>query len=643
MIEHETSEPTPILVERASGLPEDDKGWELVPRTHALRLRRSPGNDLSSATLIMHWGVINDANDPANELAVPIPPLAVDDCVRLRLSTIENGKIVPGAVIWHGVVESIDWSDPERATIKAVDLAVLLARTYCSRGLERSSNNALFVDPGYAPPINAIPGGDRSTTKWDDVVYVHDRRGTGVPWSAHEYADSQLHIAMRAETLPGAPTGVQAIPWRLDPASAGDYTPDTLDPNGLTIAAVLDRLFSAKRGLTWRVTVAGGYAQVLVIDLSAAGQPLDTTAELDWENPIIQERRDGYDYVLVSGARPLVGITLYWKRGATGGSLEPDGWDPDTAGAALDQALLDEVEDKPYDRPEWRRFKVRLAWDGAQYDGTVGGSGEIGVRNVLVDPNTYAPPDGDRWWLPPVPPPTALTLERELPAGQGWTDSPTGPRQAPVVIAGSAGAWEDLSVQCRPTPIGAQLVGDRNDQGSAVLVLGDSAAAADRIREAVGASGWLLITIGVREWAPLQCAWAAPSDAWSVLSPRVYHLRRPGIEQWICLSGSVTGIDGSGNLTTLSADLETRDDLDKLRTIRDQLAVRFGRAITAASITCVSSILTSYQPGDVTSTLTLVDGRAYPLDMPLAEIDHDFERWKTTLRWAPLIKETPSA
>jgi hypothetical protein len=96
-------------------------------------------------------------------------------------------------------------------------------------------------------------------------------------------------------------------------------------------------------------------------------------------------------------------------------------------------------------------------------------------------------------------------------------------------------------------------------------------------------------------------------------------------------------------LTTLSAKLDVRSDVTKLQSIRDQLAVRFGRAITAATIVRQGDILTTYEPGQVTSDLTLVDGRTYPLDMPLAEINYDFDRWTTTLRWAPLIKETPSA
>lgn len=634
---------TPVLVERALGLPSADAGWSQVPRTHAINLRRGAGNDFGSAMLLMHWGQITDPNDPGFSLSAPEPGLAVDDCVRLRLTTVDdNGQIDWGATLWHGVVESIDWSDPKRASVKAIDLAVLLARTYTSRGWELNHNSALIVEPGYLPAFNAIEGADRALNAETDGYYVHDRRGTGIPWTAHQIADLLLRRGMQSD-LPGAPTGVNPIRWRLDPASAGDYTTETMDLHGLSIAECMDRLFAAKRGLTWRVTVADGYAQVLVIDLDAAGTPLDTTADLGWTSPTVQERRDGYDYVLVSGARPLVGITLWWTRGVTGGSIEPDGWDPATADAALDAALQDDLGGKPYDRPEWRRFKLRSAWDGSQYDGTSGGSVDYGLRNILVSPSTYAPPDGDRYWFTPIPPPAALTIERDGPAGQGFTSSPIGPRQAPIVIAGAAGRWEDLSQDCRPTPIGGKLIGERNDNGTSVLVLGESAADADRLRQAVSTSGSLLITIGIREWAPLQCAWAAPADAWSALSPRVYHLRRPNIEEWLCLPGCVKGVTSAGALDTLSAQLDIRSDIPTLQTIRDQLAVRFGRAITAASITRQGEILTTWEPGQPISTLTLVDARSYNLDMPLAEISYDFERWTTTLRWAPLIKETPSA
>jgi hypothetical protein len=634
---------TPVLVERAAGLPANDAGWAQVNRCHATSLRIGTGNDFGSARLLMHWGRIIDPNDTSGTEAQPLPGLGVDDCVRLRLTTVDEvGQIDWGATLWHGVIESIDWSDPSRATAKAVDLAVLLARVYASRGWELNHNSALIVEPGYLPAFNAVGGADRAASAETDGYYVHDRRGSGVAWTAHKIADLLLRRGMQSD-LPGAPGGVNPIRWRLDPASAADYTPETLDLNGLSIAECMDRLFSAKRGLTWRVTVDAGYAQVLVVDLDAAGSPLDTTADLGWSNPVVQERRDGYDYVLVSGCRPLVGITLWWTRGGSGGSIEPDGWDPATADTVLDAALQEDLAGKPYDRPEWRRFKLRSAWDGAQYDGTESGSGTDGLRNILVDPNTYAPPDGDRWWLPPIPPPAALTIERDGPAGQGFTDSATGPRQAPIVIAGAAGRWEDLSQDCRPTPIGGKLIGERNDNGTSVIVLGESAADADRLRQAVGADGKVLITIGVREWAPLQCAWAAPADSWSALSPRVYHLRRPNLEEWLCLPGCVTGVSSAGALDTLATPLDVRSDVSTLQTIRDQLAVRFGRAITAAAITRQGEILTTYAPGGICTDLTLVDGRSYPLEMPLAELSYDFERWTTTLRWAPLIKETPSA
>ncbi|MEY2688928.1 MAG: hypothetical protein RL375_3126 [Pseudomonadota bacterium] len=643
IIDQDSIDTTPVLVQRAAGLPANDAGWSEVNRTHAISLRIGAGNDFGSAALIMHWGQIADPNDPGFSQIAPVPPLTVDDCVRLRLTTIaENGQIAWGATLWHGVVESIDWSDPNRATVKVIDLAVLLARTYTSRGWELNHNSALIVEPGYLPAFNAIDGADRALAPEADGYYVHDRRGTGIPWTAHQIADLLLRRGMQSD-LPGAPAGVNPIRWRLDPASGGDYTPETLDLHGASIAECMDRLFSAKRGLTWRVTVSNGYAQVLAIDLDAAGSALDTEADLGWTSPTVQERRDGYDYVLVSGARPMVGITLWWKRGEAGGSIEPDGWDPDTADAALDAALLEDVAGKPYDRPEWRRFKLRSAWDGSQYDGTPGGSSTVGLRNILVDPNTYAPPDGDRYWLAPIPPPAALTIERAGPAGQGFTTDAVGPRQSPIVIAGAADRWEDLSQDCRPTPVGGKLLGERNDNGTSVLVLGESAADADRLRAAVSTDGSVLITIGVREWAPLQCAWAAPSDAWSVLSPRVYHLRRPNIEQWLCLAGCVTGITSGGGLDTVASQLDIRDDVPTLQQIRDQLAVRFGRAITAATITRQGGILTTWSPGQMISDLTLVDGRTYHLDMPLAEIAYDFERWTTTLRWAPLIKETPSA
>lgn len=638
---------SPIVVQRARGLPDTDDGWETIKGATANKLRRAAGNDIGSAELEMVWGEWADPNEPEETgLDIPDPPLDVDDCIRLVVASYDDGEITFGEPLFHGYVESIDWGDAKRATLKVVDLAGLPAKIYTTRGWELNYNATLLSSPGYLPAFNAIPGGDRSASLWTGTTYyVHDRRGDGTAtsWTAFQIGELLLRRAMK-EDLPGAPPTLNQLKWRMDPASAGDYTPDTTDLNAISIGEALDKLFGARRGLTWRVTVADGYAQILVIDISAGGTSLDTQDDLGWTDPVVQDRRDGYDYILVSGSQPRVGITLWWKRGTTGGAIEPDGWDPATADAALDAALEDEKAGKPYDRPEWRRFRLRSAWDGSQYDGTAGGSGTIGLRNALSDTATNAPPDGTREFAPGNPPPNSLTIEGQLPAGLGFTTSLVGPRQGSVVIAGAANTWQDLSQDCPVTPIcGSGDPGDRNDRGASVILLGNSAEDADKIRQAVGATGTLLVTVAIREWAPLQCAWAAPADSWSKLALRKYALRRPGLEEWICLSGCITGIDDSCNLTTLSAELDIRSDVAKLQDLTAQLAVRFGRAIVGVTITRQGEILTDWEPGDVLADITTISGRNYLVGMPLAEISYDFVKWETALRWSPMLKETPSA
>jgi hypothetical protein len=635
----------PILVYRAAGLPASDAGWQLVQDVEAISTRRACGNDLGSTELVMRWGEIHDPNRADTGLVRPEPPLNVDDCIRLCESTIDAyGQVVPGAERWVGVVESIDWGDPFRASVKAVDLGVLLARTYTTRGWELNHNAALMVDPGYLPPFNAMPGGDCSATDWETGYRIHDRRGSSTTaWTAFKIAELLLRRGMRAD-LDGAP-GATAVAWKLDPASAGDYTPDCLDLHNKNLAECMDALFGSRRGLTWRVTNSGGVAQVLVLDLDATGTAIDTTADLAWRDVRIQERRDGYDWVEVSGARPLIGMTLFWKRGSSVGSLEPDGWDPATADTALNAAATDELAGKPYDRPEWRRFKLRAAWDGSNLDtASMLGSSTLGLRNVLVDPNTYAPPNGTRWFLPPTSPPSSLAIERETPAGQGFTALPSGPRQPPVVLAGKSGTWQDLSKECRPTPVQGPRSAERSDQGSTVILLGDTAEDAIALRDACGSDGYVLVTIGVREWAPLKAAWAAPQASWSGLSPRTYALRRPQIEQHLCLAGTVTGITNATTLATVATELSIRDDLTKLRTVRDQLAVRYGRAIVGASVTYQDGIEPTWHPGAVCSTMKFVDGEIAPVDMPCAEVVYEWQApRRTTLRFAPLLKEVPSA
>jgi hypothetical protein len=617
----------PVSVQTCATLSEDDDDWTTLPWAIARKLRLLAAPAFGSADIDLHWGDIVYPEDPD---ADPVTTtLDVDDLVRL---------VRDGTVIFHGYVDSIDESDPNIAKAKVNDLGALLARTYLTRGWETDDAGTGLIDPGFLPAYNAIPGGDRSDVPDSDGDgYVHDRTGSSFSsWTAHNIIDSLLRRGMKANLL-GAPSGVTAIPWRLDSASAGDYTPDTQDLHGQTVAAGTERLVNARRGLTWRITVASGYAQVLIIDLDAAGTDLDTTADLGWRNARLQRRRDGYDYVAVTGSRPLVGITLSWTRGEDTGALEPDGWDPDTADAALDQALLDGLAGAAYTNPAWRRFRVRFDWPSTQYLSTT-----AGLRSDLEDGTGQTPLDGGRVWQSPGPPPSALEIERTLPSGAGFTDSPTGPRQSPLVIAGTSGSWQDLSQQCRPTPYGIAGAADRSDQGYAVIVLGESAEDAAALREAVGADGTLLVSIGVREWAPLQCVWTALSADWSPLSPRVYHLRQPGIEEWILLAGTVIGIDEDGLIIQQGTDQTIRSDIAKLKTIRDQLRVRFGNVVTACTITREALDFT-WTPGKKLGEITLVDGRAFDVGMPCTSIEYDLTDETTALRWSPILDEKPKA
>lgn len=643
----DSSDLGPILVYRASGLPASDAGWALVQDVEPISTRRTCGNEFGSTELAMRWGEIHDPNRADTGLVRALPPIAVDDCIRLVDSTIDAfGQVIPGAERWVGVVETIDYGDPYRASVKAIDLGILLARTYTTRGWEVDGDATIAIDPGYLPPFNAYPAGDRTASAWDTGYYIHDRRGGSTSkWTSFQVAELLLRRGMAADIV-GAP-GATAIPWRLDSASAsaGDYTVDTLDLNNRTVAECMDMLFGAKRGLTWRVTTSGGFAQVLVCDLAAAGTAIDSTADLAWRDPKIQERRDGYDWVEVTGARPLVGITLWYKADHTQCPLIPDGWTPgSSANSALTTAAAAELGGTPYDRPEWRRWKLNPLWTGSQYDGSNAGDATKSLRNLLSDPDSPAPPNGTRYHRAPIPPPAALSIERDCPAGLGFVATAAGPRQPPVVIAGKSGTWQDMSTECRPVPVAGTHSSDRSDQGSVVLMLGDTAEDAIALRDACGSDGYVLVTIGVREWAPLKAAWAAPLDSWSSLSPRVYALRRPQIEQHLCLAGCVTGITNATTLAVLSAQLDTRDDVTKLQTIRDQLAVRFGRAIVGASITYQDGIETTWHPGAVCSSMTFVDGEVTPVDMPCTEVLYDWQAPRSThLKFAPLLKETPSA
>jgi hypothetical protein len=562
------------LVQTARAWPEGDsgsgEGWELQQRLRPLTGSEGAGQILGHLDLEQDIGRLVDPNG-RELLQVARVPTVNPDAPRqslagrwIRLLLRESGGAVSlggedYAPIWHGVVDR-PILDPDGAPVagglarwSCVGLPDVLNRIYLWRGFEWHRDR--LVDTGDCPVFNAVPGGDRSADKhtlFGIESYVFERGADSSGrrmWRARDVIEYALAGFSRGylygDGSSGAGSGSGPM-WELGPgASLLEYDVGRLDWSERTIAELLNTLINPSRGLIWRPRVVSGKVQIVITSTNrtattinsvtipaATPTPVNLAGDLWLANPGIQEETDYYDWITLHAARPWVAITLWWRHGDAASSLLPDGW-----------VVTDEPGAEPASEHRYRRFKLNPEWIGEQYPGGLG----IGLRNTLDYSETGA--TGSRQFGGYTPSPSALEITRLLPYAQGFGSSKDGPRQAPIVVIGSGSSWVDYSDSIDVTPT----------EDPAGLLLGPSLEVAKflKLRLQTGANA-LLVTVGVREWAPFTLAWRRQGEYPRDL-PRILRRRVPDCEEWVGLQGTVRGVSGGALVTNPSDDVIRTD------------------------------------------------------------------------------------
>jgi hypothetical protein len=631
-----------ILVQTATRLAGP---WTTLVGARALRDKRGSGDTYGDATFVCDWGTVSEVDvtgAPATrDRQVPRP----GTLVRL-VSTFDDG--VTTTPEWRGYVASSSESPIDgTATVSCRDLRSLLAQIYIQRGWELARDGSV-INPGHCPPCNALTGGDRSATMpADGLSYVHDRGASGTTargsWMAADTSQMLLRRAARGMDDAPADSPLPALTFALGTVPAAvDRVHPLLDPNGRTVADCLNELWDPRYGCTWtdRCDDEAGIVYIDVIDLTTYTD-LDLSASRVVGSPAVELAAEAYDVITVAAAQPVVGITLRWGRGDDANSaLIPDGWEP---GTTADSALLEAATvldgpsgPQPYQGKTWRAWKLNPAWNGQGHGVAMGGSSAVvladGLRSLIAD-------DGTRTWQQLCPSPTTLALSQSTPwDAQGGSDA-TGPRLSAFAVAGATGYWQHLSRYGGTVSVVGGIPPGGTAAVPAGITIGNSVDAAMTIRDLVDASGELLVTLGVTEWAPLTVRWRRRAEDWPVPGiPRCLMRCVNGAELHRGCAGAMIGCL-NGGLTSAGAAIVVRDDTPKLKRLLERLVAWYGTAHGRGSIV-ITGVITAedldLSPGYPTGTLVFADGTESTLNAPVTSLSRDYVAGRTTVEWNPV-------
>jgi len=469
----------------------------------------------------------------------------------------------------------------------------ILDRQFPCRGLEVSDGHVAHTGPLL--PFNVLPGGDMDTA--DDVTNgcrLHHRDGTGTYWTAYHVIRTLLTLFANRFVDPytGHATG---ITWELTSSANLTWQVPPFNPNGKSILEIINLLCSQDRGVVIRVSSVDAVTDTVYLTAYncarrsvtigssswSAATPenvnFDTDAE-EWKDPEIHVAPRPYDAVYAYGARPWVGLSLWYQQGNSASSIVPDGW-----------TYSDTPSECQGSEDVWHRFKIADDWDGRQYNK----SGlTVGIRSNLETAGIL--PTGYASWTADIPAPSQLELTANVPASIGWGTSESGPRQGGVVvISDNAGKWRlfPISIRC-----GHGFIHLGTDRRSAAML------------KAMLASGdnTMVVTVGAREWCPITvatCQATPVRDVHTVLTREV-----PSAELWEMIDGTVKGINTSGALVTYSADDTIRDDVPELQKLVAMNAAHITEGGGAIRFTLDGEIkvptTTWFPPGKLIATAT---------------------------------------
>lgn len=490
----------------------------------------------------------------------------------------------PWRSLWYGVMQAPEFQlDGHPRTTgglirwTAFGLLHVLHSIWLCNGSERAyhatPSTTTLVDAGQAIGCNLIAGGDRSSgtaTVNGQTVYVPDRSGqasSATMWTAQQWGEWLLAFYASPQAL-GVPAQAEnGMRWYLPDLGLLDFEVEPHEIHGRRLLEELCLLINPARGLAFYASVDETDMSVDLATVVTTTQTVEegpvtigpaATTDLDlrddvWvmDHPQLLFTNDLYDYLLATTRQPpWVSITVWFDpANPTTCPLIPDGW---------------AVGDPPDGRKVWRRWKLNPTWNGLMYD-----KSDVGLRHQIR--TGEAPPDGTRTWQATGNPPVAaLELTRELPLDKDRGSSRVGPRGKPVVAMQNGATWEDLSRKIEVTV---------DERGT--IWLGTTLNDGNLMKSRASGTNKLLLTIGVREWAPTQVGWLRPRSAWPNSVPRI---GPPAVlaeaEQWVGLAGTVTGV-AAGALTTLATQQVVRDDLPLVQAELAKQRARYGKDVSA--------------------------------------------------------------
>jgi hypothetical protein len=581
-----------VLVQTAATLPAFEAGWTTQRWVRAVSGSGGSNQALGEWTLTQDFGVVKPQNAADFTSAGIAPDITraglVDDLVgvvvRLLKSDDDGLVTVDGATytaFWHGVIQAQS-IEPDlaptrdtggRVTWLAAGIGSVMDGIHLDRGWLYQGVGAA-VDPGYLPPFNHQPGGDRSTstiTLNGLAVYVHQ---LGDSASVNEWTALDIvELLLAAAATPTLPGGTTAYGWSwsliIDDAGCLDYVPEDINLGGLTLLQAINELISTKRGLTWTLEVSGSSVFIRVRSASPDAIAIGTytlpaasvTATLDVTDPdvapwisglvIEQDESSTYDGIRVRGATPLTGLTLAYPDHLT------KGWEAseETAHAGFPSLPLYETV--------YRRFILSPTWDETGYSGGLQNTPQVATSDAYgVNGLTGGRSDtvaADRV------PGYVHAGERMVPCAEEFSSSGIGPRQAPVIVVyNGTNLYEDMSLKWR--------VEIQNEPFAIVIDDGKNGL---ELKARLAASGAkLYVTVGMREHRPLAVSWQRSPAEFPRATPRLKLIQVQGCELWRVNSGTITGVDGDKvrgavgtSLTTVGVALDVRDDRDRLAAV----------------------------------------------------------------------------
>jgi hypothetical protein len=150
-----------------------------------------------------------------------------------------------------------------------------------------------------------------------------------------------------------------------------------------------------------------------------------------------------------------------------------------------------------------------------------------------------------------------LELTREIPGGVGFNILGQGPRQGPLIFRKVGDTWQDLNgtYNALPgsTPFEVMNISVMSKPSGVVLGVTNEDAA--KIFATLYSGGSYIITVGVREPAPLMVSWKRDATQWVRDTARSLVVNCPKLETWLVSKGTVAGVNiNTGELITAAND-----------------------------------------------------------------------------------------